>query len=58
MEQQIELLRNISYYEEAYKSTVRLMKAAPSIEVQASLFNTAKYYQQKIQLLRKELRSV
>lgn len=51
------LLQQLKYYEEAYNSSIRLLKALPmGSEGQIHLFSAAKYYQDKINNLRMELR--
>lgn len=56
--EQFSLAEKLKYYEKAYTDVVRLIKASPSgSEAQILLFQSAKYYQQKANSLRKELES-
>lgn len=56
VQNQVILLERLKYYEAAYSSSIRLIKAAPTgSEGQIHLFNAAKYYQEKIINIRKEL---
>jgi hypothetical protein len=59
VQNQVILLERLKYYEAAYASGIRLIKAAPTgSECQIHLFNAAKYYQEKINSLRTELRKI
>jgi hypothetical protein len=54
--EQFILLEQLKYYEVAYQSSIRLLKALPTgSEGQIHLFSAAKYYRNKIEFLRKEL---
>jgi hypothetical protein len=59
IQDQVILLERLKYYEAAYASSVRLVRAAPAgSEGQIHLFSAAKYYQEKINSLREQLRSL
>lgn len=54
--EQFEVVKRLKYYEAAYNNSVKLIRASPSgSQAQIHLFNAAKYYQEKINSLRKEL---
>jgi hypothetical protein len=56
---QFDLLQRLKYYESAYNSSIRLLKAMQSgSEGQIHLFSAAKYYKEKINSIRKELQLV
>jgi hypothetical protein len=55
-EDQIILLQRLKYYETAYMSSIKLVRAAtPGSEAQIHLFSASKYYQDKITQIKKEL---